>query len=127
MIVQRVYWLTWWGIVPFCPHFIGQSSGTWPHLGVVDAGKCSLVIRIGRRRDGFRVNIQPVSDISFRGLSTRPLKGKSYREHVCVFKWIYYYITTLRRKWQPTPVLLPGKSHGRSLVGYSPWVTKSRT
>ena len=28
-----------------------------------------------------------------------------------------------RRKWQPTPVPLPGKSHGqRSLVGYSPWV-----
>ena len=28
-----------------------------------------------------------------------------------------------RRKWQPTPVLLPEKFHGwRSLVGYSPWV-----
>ena len=28
----------------------------------------------------------------------------------------------MRRKWQPTPVLLSGKSHGwRSLVGYSPW------
>ena len=27
-----------------------------------------------------------------------------------------------RRQWQPTPVLLPGKSHGwRSLVGFSPW------
>ena len=27
-----------------------------------------------------------------------------------------------RRKWEPTPVLLPGKSHGqRSLVGCSPW------
>ena len=27
-----------------------------------------------------------------------------------------------RRKWQPTPVLLPGKCHGwRSLVGYSQW------
>ena len=27
-----------------------------------------------------------------------------------------------RGKWQPTPLLLPGKSHGRrSLVGYSPW------
>ena len=27
-----------------------------------------------------------------------------------------------KRKWQPTPVLLPGKFHGwRSLVGYSPW------
>ena len=27
-----------------------------------------------------------------------------------------------RRKWQPTPVFLPGKCHGeRSLAGYSPW------
>ena len=26
------------------------------------------------------------------------------------------------RKWQPTPVLLPGESHGgRSMIGYSPW------
>ena len=26
------------------------------------------------------------------------------------------------RKWQPTPVFLPGKFHGqRSLVGYNPW------
>ena len=30
-----------------------------------------------------------------------------------------------RREWQPTPVVLPGKSHGqRSLVGYSPWGCK---
>ena len=30
-----------------------------------------------------------------------------------------------RRKWQPTPAFLPGKSHGqRSLVGYSPWGCK---
>ena len=29
---------------------------------------------------------------------------------------------TRRRKLQPSPVFLPGKSHGqRSLVGYSPW------
>ena len=27
-----------------------------------------------------------------------------------------------RRQWRPTPVPLPGKSHGwRSIVGYSPW------
>ena len=32
-----------------------------------------------------------------------------------------------RRQWHPTPVLLPGKSHGwKSLVGCSPWVAKSR-
>ena len=31
----------------------------------------------------------------------------------------------LEKAWQPTPVLLPGKSHGRrSLVGYSPWGRK---
>ena len=30
-----------------------------------------------------------------------------------------------RRKWQPTPVLLLGKSHGqKSLIGYSPWGCK---
>ena len=31
-------------------------------------------------------------------------------------------LTLWRRQWQPTPVLLPGKSHGwRGLVGCSPW------
>ena len=30
-----------------------------------------------------------------------------------------------KRAWQPTPVFLPGKSHGqRSLMGYSPWSCK---
>ena len=30
-----------------------------------------------------------------------------------------------RRQWHPTPVLLPGKSHGRrSIVDYSPWGRK---
>ena len=30
-----------------------------------------------------------------------------------------------RRKWQPTPVFLPGEFHGwRSLVGCSPWGLK---
>ena len=33
-----------------------------------------------------------------------------------------YMSTGWRRQWQPTPVLVPGKSHGRrSLVGCSPW------
>ena len=33
--------------------------------------------------------------------------------------------TDWRRKWQPTAVLLPGKSRGwRSVVGYSPWGCK---
>ena len=42
--------------------------------------------------------------------------------------WIFLMIAILtgwRRQWHPTPVLLPGKSHGRrSLVGCSPWGLK---
>ena len=35
----------------------------------------------------------------------------------CFLRWEHR-----RRQWHPTPVLLPGKSHGqRSLVGCSPW------
>ena len=30
-----------------------------------------------------------------------------------------------RRAWQPTPIFLPGESHGqRSVAGYSPWDLK---
>ena len=33
-----------------------------------------------------------------------------------------HLVKARRRQWHPTPVLLPGKSHGRrSLVGYDPW------
>ena len=46
--------------------------------------------------------------------------------------WLYYcilckglehpWILLCALRWHPTPVLLPGKSHGwKSLVGYSPW------
>jgi len=34
-------------------------------------------------------------------------------------------VSLRRRKWQPTPIFLPGESHGqRILVGYSPWSHK---
>ena len=37
------------------------------------------------------------------------------------FEWIFRY-SKWRRKWQPTPVFLPGESHGqKSLEDYSPW------
>ena len=37
-----------------------------------------------------------------------------------IFRWIY--TCEWRRQWHPTPVLLPGKPHGRrSLAGCSPW------
>ena len=50
----------------------------------------------------------------------------------CLIKWCFSPIAVSwigvslcsyrRRQWQPTPVLLPGKSHGRrNLVCWSPW------
>ena len=48
-----------------------------------------------------------------------------YGVNVLYVKWVLdsgVCTARQRRQWQPTPVLLPGKSHGRrSLVGYSPW------
>ena len=45
--------------------------------------------------------------------------------------WVGNLLSTViswwRRKWQPPPALLPGKSQGqRSLVGYSPWGRRVR-
>ena len=38
-----------------------------------------------------------------------------------IWIWTVLWRPTQRRQWQPTPVLLPGKSHGqRSLLGCSP-------
>ena len=51
----------------------------------------------------------------------------SVRISVLVGHWIEGHLHVpkvfwQRRQWHPTPVLLPGKSHGRrSLVGCSPW------
>ena len=58
--------------------------------------------------------------------------------HVCIWRCVYVHVYLpmkemwvrsqvrssfpWRRKWQLTPVSLPGKSHGqRRLAGYSPW------
>ena len=42
--------------------------------------------------------------------------------HCCLIYLPWSAETFWRRQWHPTPVLLPGKSHGRrSLVGCSPW------
>ena len=39
-----------------------------------------------------------------------------------LFYFNYHSTLDLRRKWQPTPVFLPGESHKqRSLVGWCPW------
>ena len=68
-------------------------------------------------------------------MAVNPLSSKGVGVWICVIYILrlkiifililYHDFNSWRRKWQPTPVFLPGKSYGwRSLVGYSPWGRK---
>ena len=86
---------------------------------------CSL---LGRLAGCFRS--QPLS--AFVGVDEMASQVASGKELTCQYKrlkrhgfdpWVRK--TPWRRKWQPTPVFLPGESHGqRSLESYSPWSCK---
>ena len=55
---------------------------------------------------GLKLNIQKTKIMAFGPIISWQINGE----------------TPWRRKWQPTPVFVPGKFHGqRSRVGYSPW------
>ena len=68
---------------------------------------------------GFALTIQ----IQLRRIDVLEVMDLPINEHV--ISSIYLGLLALlywRRQWHPTPVLLPGKSHGwRSLVACSPW------
>ena len=52
------------------------------------------------------------------------VSGLTFRSLI-YFEFIFVYSVRRRRQRQPTPVFLPGESHGwRSLVGCSPWGCK---
>ena len=63
-------------------------------------------------------SIMPVRDKGFAGGSVVEnlpvMQEHRFNSWVRKIPW--------RRKWQPTPIFLSGKSYGqRSLAGYSPW------
>ena len=51
-----------------------------------------------------------------------PAKAEDIRD-AALIPWVRKILW--RRAWQPTPVFLPGESHGQTiLTGYSPWGRK---
>ena len=73
----------------------------------------------------WQIDEETVSDFIFGG-SKITVDGDCSHEIKTLTPWKKSYDQPRqdiwRRKWHPTPVLLPGKSHGRrSLVGCSPW------
>ena len=70
--------------------------------------------RFGKLNSGHRTGI---GQISFQ--SQRKAMPKNVRTTVQLYS---SHTSLWRRQWQPTPVRLPGKSHGwKSLEGCSPW------
>ena len=58
-------------------------------------------------------NLPAVQETQVRSLGRKDPQEESRTVHLSVLPW--------RSEWLPTPVFLPGESHGqRSLAGYSP-------
>ena len=79
--------------------------------------------------DSHRVGQDWVTSLSLFTISKGLLRWLSGKESACQCKRCGFNPWSRkipwRRTWQPTPVFLPGKSHGqRSLAGYSPWTRK---
>ena len=99
-------------ILYFHQQFMRVSTSSWP----LDSYKTEVILLY---------NILTLME--FRS----SMEAQWYRIHLqCRRLWFNPWVRKIpwRRKWQPTPVFLPGESHGqKSLVGYSPWVAKSQT
>ena len=102
-------------LTPLPPHSLSRAKASGPRIlwGLVRNTDCWPHPGVSDLLDGFpNVSSGEKSSCLCRRLMFDPLVEK--------IPW--------RRKWQPTPVFLLGKSHGqRSLVGYSPLVAKSWT
>ena len=107
-----------------CPVNVGECVGFWVSRQVGLANRFAEMLFTS-----YRMVKSKVFEVSYTRLPSllMDFPGGSDGKSVCLqcgrpgldpwvgkIPWI--------RKWQPTPVLFPGKSHGwRSLVGYSPW------
>ena len=76
-----------------------------------------------RRRRNIKMSAWLICSIIFRKAVEFCIKIHSEtRWGDCLPTFSLPQLSSGRRQWHPTPVLLPGKSHGqRSLVGCSPW------
>ena len=80
----------------------------------MDNRGCQLVILMGKKED-------TTSDSTHQKVMRAGIL-LSLKQCLFIPEFSESKAVSRRRQWHPTPVLLPGKSHGRrSLVGCSPW------
>ena len=108
LVVSFCWVNTFWEAGPSCESPIALRSGRETHLGKAGSPVCGLT---GVSWQLARAGEPGQADL----LGKWPTLAHFHKlTKTSVLYW--------RRQWQPTPVLLPGKSHGRrSLVGCSPW------
>ena len=107
----------YWSELPFL------SSGDLPNPGIEPGSSAFQVDALTSEPPGI-ITAKYRSDTELSGLPMW-LSGKElscqYRRHKRLGFYLWIRRISWRRAWHPTPVFLPGKSHGqRSLVGYSP-------
>ena len=103
-------------VIPFssCPQSL-PASGSFPMIQLCAWGGQS--IGGSASASVLPMNTQDWSPLEWTGWTSLQSKGLYGFSGFLIWERLPW-----RRKWQPTPVLLPGKFHRlRSLVGYSPW------
>ena len=96
--------------------------------------RASLKLNIKKKKTKIMAS-SPITSWQIEREKVGFLGGTSDKESTCQCRklkrcWFNPWVGKIswRRKWQPTPVFSPGKSHGqRSLAGYSPWDRKCQT
>ena len=103
-----------WLPVHHCPSCLLSAGQIWPYLEPVLTESFSFYWIASSE-------IFPVFCFHFSTFATKPLCSHHYFRSRFTLLLFLVWVCHLRRKWQPTPIFLPGKSHGqRSLVGYNP-------
>ena len=113
--IQLIYTTWWiWRQVSFQEGFPGSSAGQESACNAEDP---SLIPGLGSSPgEGIGYWLQ----YSWASLLAQMVKNLSAMQETGFDPWVG--TIPWRRAWQPTPVFLPGESHGqRSLVDYSPW------
>ena len=105
-------------------HLMGFLGGSGGKESACNAGDWGLIPGSGRSTgegNGYPLQYSCLENPRDRGAWWAAIYGVTQSR--TQLKWLSRSSSNVwRREWWPTPVLLPGKSHGwRSLVGYSPW------
>ena len=101
-----------------------MKTGTNMNWKLLRLGKNGLIsLKYHAKLELYALSIMQQLELDMKQ-QTGSKSGKEYIKAIyCHPVYLtYMHSTSRRRQWYPTPVLLPGESHGwRSLVGCSPW------